>query len=137
MSLQRSFAVILLTCWPLAAPADEIVTLPGTKPLTWDGDLSERMMDGLHRYAERKIAESVAKRPEHWNRDGSSPEAYGRSIEPNRERLKKILGIVDPRVPVRMERFGDDQSPALVARTERYSVYQVRWPVLEGSQSAG
>ena len=132
MSPKRSFAVILLTCWPFATPADEIVTLPGTEPLTWDGDLSERMMDGLHRYAERKIAESVAKRPEHWNRDGSSPEAYGRSIEPNRKRLKKILGIVDPRVPVRMERFGDDQDPALVARTERYSVYQVRWPVLEG-----
>ncbi|MFH1268835.1 MAG: dienelactone hydrolase family protein, partial [Planctomycetota bacterium] len=132
MSFTRSFAVILLILWPSAAPADGPVTLPNTKPLTWEGDLSERMMDGLHRYIERKIAESVERRSEYWRRDFSSAEAYEQSIRPNRERLAKILGIVNPRVPVRMERFGDDENPALVARTDRYSVYQVRWPVLEG-----
>ncbi len=50
---------------------------------------------------------------------------------PNRERLRKILGIVDRRVPVRIERFGDDANPALVAKTDRYCIYQVRWPTLE------
>jgi len=27
----------------------EAPTLPGTQPLTWEGDLSEKMMDGAHR----------------------------------------------------------------------------------------
>ena len=43
-----------------------------------------------------------------------------------------IIGAVDPRLPVRMEQFGDDTHPTLVAETSRYRVYQVRWPVLEG-----
>src|SRR5262245_1229654 len=34
--------------------------LPGTQPLEWQGDLSERMMDGAHRFVERKIGESLA-----------------------------------------------------------------------------
>ncbi|MFH1918864.1 MAG: hypothetical protein ABIP48_03110 [Planctomycetota bacterium] len=48
MSLTRCFAVILLILWPSTSPADGPVTLPNTKPLTWEGDLSERMMDGGH-----------------------------------------------------------------------------------------
>jgi len=31
-----------------------------------------------------------------------------------------------------MERYGDDDNPALVAETENYRVHQVRWPVLDG-----
>ena len=31
-----------------------------------------------------------------------------------------------------MERFGDDEDSALVAETDSYRIYQVRWPVLEG-----
>jgi dienelactone hydrolase len=31
-----------------------------------------------------------------------------------------------------MERFGDNDCPALVAETDGYRVWQVRWPVLEG-----
>lgn len=42
-----------------------------------------------------------------------------------------MLGIVDQRVPVTMERYGDDANPALVAETDAYRIYQVRWPVLE------
>ena len=49
----------------------------------------------------------------------------------------KSIGVVDPRVPVAIERFGDDDPPALVAETEAYRVYQVRWPVLEGVSGEG
>jgi len=31
-----------------------------------------------------------------------------------------------------MERFGDDDNPALVAAGKGYQIHQVRWPVLEG-----
>ena len=114
-----------------AAP-QQIHTLSGTHPLTWDGDLSERMMDGAHQYVERKIAESIEGRRRYWKRDFSSRAAYEKSVEPNRSRFLKIAGVVDARLPVALERFGDDSNPALVAETESYRIHQVRWPVLEG-----
>lgn len=106
--------------------------LPGTAPLTWEEeDLSARMMDGAHEFVERQIAESIDKRQKHWNRDFSSLEAYTESVEPNRRRLREILGVVDERLPGTFEQFGDDANPALVAETDNYTIYQVRWPVLQ------
>jgi len=111
--------------------------LPGTQPLDWQGDLSERMMDGAHRFVERTIGESIEKRQRHWKRDLSSRQAYEASVEPNRRRFKKIIGVVDSRLPARMERFGDDENSALVAETAHYRIFQVRWPVLEGVTGEG
>ena len=37
--------------------------LPGTKPLTLEGDLAERMLSGAHRFLDRKLAETLACRP--------------------------------------------------------------------------
>ncbi|HEY1173172.1 MAG TPA: dienelactone hydrolase family protein [Verrucomicrobiae bacterium] len=120
---------IILLATSLSLHAQE--TLPGTKPLTLTGDISEQMHQAALRDMDRTIAQSIEKRAQWWKRDVSSAENYGRSIEPNRERLKRILGIVDARVATGMERFGDDANPALVAETKGYRVQQVRWPVLE------
>ncbi len=106
--------------------------LPGTQELTWEGDLSERMMDGAHQFVERKIAESVERRKERWNRDFNSLQAYEKSVAPNRARFAHKIGLADPRLAAAMERFGDDAAPALVADLDSYRIYQVRWPVLEG-----
>jgi dienelactone hydrolase len=95
------------------------------------------MMDGAHRFVERKIDESVRDRHKYWTRDFSSRAAYERSVEPNRQRFLKSIGVVDPRVPVALERFGNDDSPALLAETSAYRVYQVRWPVLENVSGEG
>ena len=96
ISLMRACGfVVLLACVP--ALADPVETLPGTRPLTEDGDLSKTMLDGLHRFAERKIDESVAARAKLWKRDPSSPEAYERSVQANRESFRTIIGVVDPR----------------------------------------
>jgi dienelactone hydrolase len=127
--------VVLLACVP--AQEGPVVTLPGTRPLVEGRDLSTLMLDGIHRFVERKIDESVAARARSWDRDASSADAYERSVAPNRERLLRILGVVDPRVPPRMERFGDDESPALVAEAEGYAAYQVRWPAIEGVHGEG
>jgi hypothetical protein len=125
----------------LRAADSEIVTIPGTKPLTWPetgGELSDRLMNGAHAFVDRQIAEAQGKRKQFWSYDFSSPEAYLKSIAPNRERFKKMIGVVDPRVsPVRMERFGDDENPALVDSTDSFSIFQVRWPVLDGVFSEG
>src|SRR5262245_8601465 len=136
--LIRLACFVVLSAGPglaLAAPPD----LPfDARPLDWpEEDLSGRMMDGTHRFVEQQIAEAQAKRDRYWKYDRSSAAAWNASIHANRDRLREIAGAVDPRLPPRMERFGDDRSPALVAETTRYRVYQVRWSVLEGLSAEG
>jgi hypothetical protein len=120
-----------------AASVDDVPRLPNTEPLTWQGDIADRMMNGSHAYIERKIAHSAPTRQKFWKRDFSSWAAYEKSIQPNRERFQKIIGLRDQRVPEYMERFGDDINPALVAQTSRYRIYQVRWPVIDGVWGEG
>lgn len=139
MSRAFMWGKIAAWCWiallvPVAAAQQ---TLPDTQLLDWTDDLAVRIVDEAHRFLDRKLAESIPLREKLWKLDFSSPEAYERSAEPNRERLKRILGIVDPRVPAYIEHFGDDQNPSRLAETERYRVYQIRWPVLEGVTGEG
>ncbi len=125
-------------CVLLFASAVHAQSLPQTRPLVWEeADLSTRLMDGAHRFVERKISESVEKRAARWTRDFSSDEAYTRSVEPNRAHFSTIIGAVDPRRPAAMERYGDETNPALVAETAQYQVEQVRWPVVEGLWGSG
>ena len=135
--LQRIGLAIAAQDLVQAAPTQPVHTLPGTQPLTWDGDLAERMMDGAHKYVERIIAESVEARRKYWKRDLSSRAAYEKSVEPNRDRFLKTIGVVDSRVTADMERFGGDDNPALVAETDTYAVHQVRWPVLDRVSGEG
>jgi dienelactone hydrolase len=118
---------------PLAAEP-----LPDTQPLTAEGDLAAQMVAGIDKYLMRELAASVEKRKQYWKPDYSSPEAYTKSVEPNREHLRHILGVVDKRVsPVEMELASTTDTPALVAETASYKVYAVRWPVLEGVDGEG
>lgn len=111
--------------------------LPGARPLELQGAIDEVMMDGLHRYIEKKIAASPEQRGKHWQRDFSSAAAYDTSVTPNRERLRHILGVVDPRPPVRMERFGEDNRGGRAGRGPGFTVWQVRWPAVEGVWGEG
>jgi hypothetical protein len=133
----RGLALVLVLLSPGLAAVEEISHLPGTETLDWRGDLADKMMKGLHVYVEAKIAQSIDKRSQHWKRDCSSAAAYDKSIEPNRQRFRTAIGVVDPRLPVRMERFGDGDAPALVAEQDDYRIYQVRWPVLDGIWGEG
>ena len=116
---------------------------PGSKPLTLDGDLSVRMLDGAHSFIEKKIEQSVAERTKLWKRDVSSPDAYDRSIEPNRKRFMKYIGVVDKSLPLvsynvgfpekypapSMQKFANGSDEVLIAETSKYRVFQVRWTV--------
>src|SRR5688572_31181510 len=73
--------------------------LPGTKLLTQGGDLSAKMLDGAHKFIEEKINQSVVNRLKLWNRDFSSREAYEISVEPNRKRFIKYIGVEDKTEP--------------------------------------
>jgi dienelactone hydrolase len=133
----------VIICAALAAVASTSYSappeaLPQTAALDWpEEDLSSRMMDGAHRFVEQRISQAKKDRSQFWKHDSSSPQAWEASIQQNREKLREIIGAVDPRVGPRMERFGDDVCPALVAETARYRVYQVRWSVLEGLSAEG
>src|SRR5882762_4746704 len=88
--------------------------LPGTTPLTGDGDLSVKMLDGAHQFIEAEIERSVSSRLKLWNRDLSSPAAYERSVEPNRKRFMQCIGVEDKSNPPRNYYVGlEDKHPAL------------------------
>jgi dienelactone hydrolase len=112
--------------------------IPDTKPLTRDGDLAAQMVAGIDKYLMRELAESVKNRETLWHPDFSSARAYTKSVEPKRERLKTILGVVDQRLPVTdLELVATTKQPSLVAETETYKVHAVRWPVFEGVDAEG
>jgi len=81
------------------------------------------MVDGIHRYLDKLTVDHVPKRTATWKPDYSSPQAYARSLEPQRQRLRKILGVVDQRLPPAMEYVSAPNRPALLGRrrTTRFS----------------
>jgi hypothetical protein len=94
--------------------------LPGTKLLTAEGDLAAQMVAGIDTYLMRALAAAPEQRKQFWKLDYSSPEAYSRSVEPNRERLRRLLGVVDKRLPVvDLEAIATSTTPALVAEADR------------------
>lgn len=109
-------------------PRDALERLP---PLDWTGDLSARMIDGIHRFIDRYAAEVIAGRAGRWSRDLTSVDTYRRSVAPQRKELARILGLVDKRLEPEMEFFGTLENPARVAESETLVVDQVRWSVLE------
>ncbi|WP_439581588.1 dienelactone hydrolase family protein [Dyadobacter bucti] len=131
--------------------AQQDTVLPGSDPLAFDKDLSYTLLNEAHGFADKKMAESAQKRGQYWKRDFTSRSAYETSVEPNRKRLRKAIGIdergsergnynlglPDPRPQVGMERFAYDRDSILVAETSKYRVYQVRWPVLSRISGEG
>src|SRR5262245_53973824 len=121
--------------------AQEKVTgdpLPGTAPLTLEGDIAAQMVAGIDKFLLREIELSVGRREKFWKRDFSSPEAYNKSIEPNRQRLAKILGVVDERVPFDApELVATTKQSALVGKGENYEIFAGRWPAVRQVHGEG
>src|SRR5688572_24784611 len=80
--------------------------LPGTRPLTWKGDLSVKMLDEAHQFIENKIKVSPGNRKKLWNRNLSSRGAYEASVEPNRKRFIKCIGVEDKTAPFKNYNIG-------------------------------
>jgi len=134
MNMKR-FALLLTLAsnvFPALLFAEDAPTLPATKPLTMQGDLSAQMVAGIDKFLTRELDHSIPERQKLWQRNTSSRAAYDQSVEPNRERFRKSIGLVDPRQSVTaLEFVGDTVNPAKVAETDSYTVFAVRWPVLE------
>jgi dienelactone hydrolase len=113
-------------------------SLPDTRPLEEKGDLAAKMVAGIGKYLDRELAASVEKRKQYWKPNRASWEQLAKSVEPNRQRLKKIIGVVDERVKFSdVEYVGGPVTPSLVAETELYKVQAIRWPVLPGVDGEG
>jgi hypothetical protein len=112
--------------------------LPGTRLLEPVADRSRAMVAGIDRYAEWALGDTVARRGAAWRRVFTSAEAYARSVAPQRERLRRLIGAVDPRLPaIELELPATTRSTALVAETDRYRVFAVRWPVFADVHGEG
>ena len=134
----RAILCLLFLASGFVCYAQEAQVLSGTQPLTLQGDLSAQMVAGIDTFLSREIEHSVAERQKFWKRDFSSAAAYEKSVEVNRERLRKIIGATDARVPVlALDLLGSTTSAARIAETDSFTVQVVRWPVFEGESGEG
>src|SRR5690242_1476546 len=100
-------AIVLAVFSTLAAAQ---TTLPGTAPLTSQGDLALQMVDAIN----ADLLDKTAQAPQH------------RPAAPDRERFRKIIGAVDRRLPVEaLEFVGNTATPALVAEGVGYKIFAV------------
>ena len=135
MRAKIAFFFVALSLLPfcLPSPGQESSLLPGTRPLTIEGDLSTKMVAGIDAFLMRELDHSVQERQKFWRRDFSSREAYEKSVALNREHFRKCLGAVDSVVAVtELEYASSTDRPSLITDTASYAVHVVRWPVFEG-----
>ncbi len=123
--LRLSIAAMLPVC--LAFSQDQTrdsgkqSPLPGTKLLERKGDLAAQMVEGIDRYLMRALDAASNSHP-----------------VPDRARLRKILGVVDPRVPFDALVMDTTSSRgSLIETGPGYEVHEVRWPVFDGVDAEG
>jgi dienelactone hydrolase len=118
--------------------ADPPDVLEGTNRLEVVGDRAAQMVDGIGRYLKGELAASADRRQARWDRDFRSHDDYSRSVEPNRQRFRKRIGVVDPRPSeVEMLLVATTDVPAQVAVGDGYTVHAVRWAALNGVEAEG
>jgi len=141
MRFRLLFVGLSIAVWIAAqgiCQAADPQTLPGTKPLTLEGDIASELVAGADRFLLRKLERSIAARAKHWQLDKSSAKSYQAALEPNRKRLAHILGVRDPRVPFDAPQLqATTERPALVARGKKVEVFAVRWPAFGDVHAEG
>jgi len=132
-----SYAITMIEITLVTMTVADNQPLEGTQPLTMQGDLAEQMVAGIDKFLMRQIDEVKSQREARWNRDFSSIDNYVKSVEPNRQKLKKIIGAVDPREKPVMQLLATTSQPALIGESERFKIIAVRWNVLRGVDAEG
>src|SRR3954467_4036131 len=134
MNLPKWICLLFFGALPLRA--DELP--PGASPLTTPGDLSTQMVAGVDRFLQKQTEVYKAGRDKYWKRDFSSPAAYEESIATNRHELRRITGVLEPRVPFQaLEFVSSSIQPSKIAETATYEIQLIRWPVLDGVSGEG
>ncbi|GMU22413.1 MAG: hypothetical protein AMXMBFR13_24990 [Phycisphaerae bacterium] len=157
--MKRIILLVLVTCCALPSRAEQPPDrLPGTAPLEMEGDLAERMVEGIDQYFLRLLADARRLPPSLPVEANSNPEVD--EIKARRDRLAHLIGLVDPRLSgpigapgalsaaenavgkagrpeVLMELVATTATPARVAVTDRYTIDAVRWAVFDGVDGEG
>ena len=135
--LRRACLSILWLAWACAAlPLSGQGLLPNTDPLSLQGDPAEQMVAGIDRAFSQALEASQGQRRRAWHRDLAGPSAYDRSILPNRDRLQRLLGIVDPPLSSLPSEI-QTQHPTRRGEAESFTIESIRWPVLPGVSGEG
>ena len=129
----RALLVVLLSAVSFSSAGDP---LPGTQPLTAEGDLSAQMVDGIHRWIARATERAANAHAEKWQIDASSAEAWEKARAPKRELLRKMIGAVDERKPGALEIITEAGAAAKPAEGA-YTIERIRWPVFDGMNGEG
>ena len=112
--------------------------IPGTRLLEATGDIASDLVAGVDEFLLRKLNESVGKRESFWKRDVSSAVAYNASIASNRQRLERILGIRDDRVPFSSPRLlSTIEESGQIGQGAGFRIYRVRWPAFGDVSAEG
>lgn len=136
-------AVVAVTGRAPAAAPDAVASraedhLPGTRLLTTRDNLVQGSVRQWNEFLLSEIEAARSARGQHWQRDRSSPAAYDRSVQANRERLRRWIGAVNKRLPQpAFEVTGPLAQRGLVADTSTHAILAVRWPVLTGVWGEG
>lgn len=126
--------------WLSLEPKDEPGPVSGTKLLDTaeETDITSELVAGVDRFCDKRLAAAPKHRAKYWNPDLSSADAFNKSVAPNRERLARILGVVDERTKAKgfepMIRVG---GPEHVSENEKFRTIGVRWPVFRGVHGEG
>jgi dienelactone hydrolase len=110
------------------AAAATAQTLPGTRPLDWEGDLAARMVAGIDAFLEREIQSAIRGRDVRFERLPSDWQAHNDATFPLRNRFRAYIGAVDARGLPEIEFISTFDNPSLIGEAETYKVYAVRWP---------
>jgi dienelactone hydrolase len=130
-------SIVAIFCGLLFPITTAAQALPGTKLLEGKDDFAKVMVEGIDRYLTRATEQAAKDRAKHWKPDFSSVQAFDQSVQPNRARLRRMIGVIDERVPVTMTKIATVEQASLVADTKHYKVYAVRWSVLPGVNGEG
>src|SRR5262245_4864474 len=128
------FAFLFALAIPSLASAQ---ALPGTKLLEGKDDFAKVMVESIERYLTKQTEVVATERGQYWKPDFTSVAAFDKSVAPNRERFRKMIGVVDQRVPVTMTKIATVEQASLVADTPHFKAFAVRWSVLPGVNGEG
>jgi dienelactone hydrolase len=125
--MRHPIAWLVAIAWIATVAAAE--PLPGTQPLTAEGDLASQMVEGIDRFLLRETAESLARRDKAW-KEPQPPEE-------RRKRLARMIGAADARAMSPLWVVGLPGSGGVVWKSQTVIVYSVKWPVLAGLDAEG
>ncbi len=133
-TLSAALAVLCILAGSVrAAPA----SLPGTAPLEARADTSAEMVAALHRRLDALSREVSSARAAEWDANPAA-EARAGLIQRTRAELARMTGVTGQRATTgRLEIIADPAFDGVAAKSAAFTVWGVRWSVVDGVQAEG